>query len=57
MLSLPSGLEYRDVAVRAGRVCEPAHRQQQDRPASAEEPQATRPLMRTSPHISIPIYL
>ncbi|KAF3540800.1 hypothetical protein F2Q69_00022561 [Brassica cretica] len=48
---------YRDVAVRAGGVCEPAHRQQQDRPASAEAPPAMRPLMRTSPHISIPIYL
>uniref|UniRef100_A0A0D3BGK7 Uncharacterized protein n=1 Tax=Brassica oleracea var. oleracea TaxID=109376 RepID=A0A0D3BGK7_BRAOL len=57
MLSLPSGLECRDVAVRAGGVCEPAHHQQQDRPASAEAPPATRPLMRTSPHISIPIYL
>ncbi|KAF3499584.1 hypothetical protein F2Q69_00043120 [Brassica cretica] len=32
-------------------------RQQQDHPASAEAPSATRPLMRTSPHISIPIYL
>nr|VDD24838.1 unnamed protein product [Brassica oleracea] len=57
MLSLPSGPEYRDVAARAGGVCEPAHRQQQDRPASTEAPPATRPLMRTSPHISIPIYL
>ncbi|WZY70662.1 hypothetical protein YC2023_002902 [Brassica napus] len=57
MLSLPSGLEYRDVAVRAGGVCEPANRQQQDHHASAEAPPATRPVMRTSPHISIPIYL
>ncbi|WZZ59708.1 hypothetical protein YC2023_059815 [Brassica napus] len=57
MLSLPSGLEYRDVTVRAGGVCEPAHRQQQDHHDSAEAPPATRPLMRTSPHIYIPIYL
>ncbi|KAL0758702.1 hypothetical protein Bca101_074852 [Brassica carinata] len=57
MLSLPSGLEYRDVAVQAGGVCEPAHHQQQDSPVSAETPPATRPLMRTSPHICIPIYL
>ncbi|KAF3509552.1 hypothetical protein F2Q69_00006037 [Brassica cretica] len=57
MLSLPYGLEYQDVPVRAGGVCVPAHRQQQDRPASAEAPPATRPPMRTSPHISIPIYL
>ncbi|KAG2308206.1 hypothetical protein Bca52824_027954 [Brassica carinata] len=33
MLSLPYGLEYRDVAVRAGGVCVPAHRQKQDCPA------------------------
>ncbi|KAF2603262.1 hypothetical protein F2Q70_00027798 [Brassica cretica] len=51
MLSLPSGLEYRDVAVQAGGVCVPAHRQQQDRTASAEAPPATRPLMRINPHI------
>ena len=57
MLSLPSGPEYRDVTVRAGGACEPAHHRQQDRPASAEAPPATRPLMRTSPHLSIPIYL
>nr|VDC96466.1 unnamed protein product [Brassica oleracea] len=57
MLSLPSGLEYRDVTVRAGGVCEPAHHQQQDCPASSEAPPATRPLMRNGPHISIPIYL
>ncbi|KAF2581715.1 hypothetical protein F2Q68_00006553 [Brassica cretica] len=57
MLSLPSGPEYRDVAVRAGGVCEPAHRRQQDHHASAEAPPAMTPLMRTSPHISIPIYL
>ncbi|KAF2601085.1 hypothetical protein F2Q70_00026263 [Brassica cretica] len=57
MLSLPSGPEYRDVAVRSGGACEPAHQRQQDRPASAEAPPATRPLMRTSPHLSISIYL
>ncbi|KAF3595943.1 hypothetical protein DY000_02023574 [Brassica cretica] len=57
MLSLPSGQEYRDVAVRAGGVCEPANRRQQDHHASAEAPPSTTPLMRTSPHISIPIYL
>ncbi|WZZ88734.1 hypothetical protein YC2023_117313 [Brassica napus] len=57
MLLQPLGLECRDVVARAGGVCELAHRQQQDRPASAETPPATRPMMRTSPHISIPIYL
>ena len=56
----PSRLEYRDVAVWAGGVCEPAHHQQQDHHASAEATPRrppTRLLMRTSPHISIPIYL
>ncbi|KAF2557339.1 hypothetical protein F2Q68_00016226 [Brassica cretica] len=60
MLSPSSGLEYRDVAVRVRGVCEPAHHQQQDHHTSAEATPrrpATRPLMRTSPHISIPIYL
>ncbi|KAL0641642.1 hypothetical protein Bca4012_103101 [Brassica carinata] len=57
MLSLPSGPEYRYVAVRAGGVCKPAHCWQQDHHASDEAPPATTPLMRTSPHISIPIDL
>ncbi|KAF3486401.1 hypothetical protein F2Q69_00052740 [Brassica cretica] len=60
MLSPPSGLEYRDVAVRAGGACEPAHHRQKDHHASTEETlrrPPTRLLMRTIPHISIPIYL
>ncbi|KAL0675321.1 hypothetical protein Bca4012_003302 [Brassica carinata] len=60
MLSPPSGLDYRDVAVQAGGVCEPAHHQQQDHHASAEATSrrpATRLLMRTNPDISIPIFL
>ncbi|KAF3584654.1 hypothetical protein F2Q69_00029970 [Brassica cretica] len=60
MLSPPSRIKSRDVAVRAGGVCEPAHHQQQDHHASAgaaPRRPPTRLLMRTSPHISIPIYL
>ena len=49
--------EYRDVAVRGRGTCQPAHHLQQDHHASAEAPLATTPLMRTSPHNSIPIYL
>ncbi|KAF3588733.1 hypothetical protein F2Q69_00030706 [Brassica cretica] len=66
MLSPPSGLESRDVAVRARGVCKPAHHQQQDHHVSAgaapwsagaaPRRPPTRLLMRTSPHISIPIY-
>ncbi|KAF2534788.1 hypothetical protein F2Q70_00029569 [Brassica cretica] len=59
MLSPPSGLESRDVAVRARGVCKPDHHQQQDHHVSAgaaPRRPPTRLLMRTSPHISIPIY-